>query len=274
VRDNIPWVPHDTDMGSHPKCKALIAAYGFEGYGRFQRLNELIGNSDGCRLDLTRKVYFNETAGDLRMTPLEFREFIEFLCDEEECGLVHNSGDILWTDRTQDSLEKTRATRQSGRERQNRRRNAELSRGNAEHPGSNGAVTRDDVTEQSRLDKNSSLAADPAFRPWAKKWAQERDSIDKPAKFVMAVLANPGHQRYAEVFDAYRAAHSPPPDPPEKCNTCGSTEIERDESGAFGCPICGAAFGMVRGRWVQTASGRAPPLAGEHAGLEPAEASG
>ena len=42
MRDDLPYFSHDNNAQDHPKMQALIAEYGFEGYGRFWALHERI----------------------------------------------------------------------------------------------------------------------------------------------------------------------------------------------------------------------------------------
>lgn len=260
LKDNIPWVPHDTDMGEHPKCEALIAAYGFEGYGRFQRLNELIGRADGCRLDLGRKLYFNQVAGKLRMSPDELRVFINFLADPDECGLLRCEGDVLWTDRTQEALEKTRKTREDGRDRQRRRRSTEQPPDNDEQPESNAEVTRDEGTEQSRAEQTrNAAAADSEFHAWLKRWAEHNPKIRNAPAFVRKALQDPGE--ISDLIDEYleEIANRPPP-APEVCPKCGSTDLDVGP-GLVECLSCGHGQVLSRGKWVDRVLDRAPPPA-------------
>ena len=40
MKDNLPYFSHDNNARRHPKMKALIAEFGYEGYGRFWALND------------------------------------------------------------------------------------------------------------------------------------------------------------------------------------------------------------------------------------------
>lgn len=274
MKDNITWVPHETEMGSHPKCQALIAAYGYEGYGRFHRLNELIGRSEGCRLDLRRKVYFNQTAGELRMTPAEFREFIAFLADPDECGLLHNDGDILWTTRVQDALISVRKTRADGRERQQKARqkteNSEPEEDNAAQAESNALPQRDEGTEHIRAEQTRKAAA-AGFQGWLEETIPRRQGIHNPDAFIKAVLKNPtGYPDLLEEFHAQKqpAPAQPPPPAPRRCDSCGSTSI-RQAVAVAECVRCGRHWELSSGVWIpDPETGRAPPGTGDRLVLE------
>lgn len=111
MKDNLEYFTHDADAFDHPKHQALIAVYGFEGYGRFWILNEFIGKAARCMLDISKKRNKATIANKLHMSLSEFDEFIEFLADDEECGLIKIQDGIVWTERTQEDLERVMHTR-------------------------------------------------------------------------------------------------------------------------------------------------------------------
>lgn len=117
MKDNLEYFSHDADAMEHPKHQALIAVYGFEGYGRFWALNESISKSSGGMLDLSKKRNKATIANKLQMKLSEFDEFIDFLADDEECGLLKIQDGIVWTDRTQEDLERVMRTRKDSAKR-------------------------------------------------------------------------------------------------------------------------------------------------------------
>ena len=102
MKNNLPWFAHDNDAASHPKHKALRARYGWEGYGRFWALNEIIARADGCRLDLRRPVIRASFATELGLSDAEMDDFLAFLGDPDLCGLIHYEDGVVTTDRTQE----------------------------------------------------------------------------------------------------------------------------------------------------------------------------
>ena len=151
MKDNIDYFTHSCNSHRRPELKALKAVYGFEGVGRYWTLDELIGDSPNCKLDLTKKVFFNETAGELGMSPVEFEEFLTFLCDPEECGLIHNQDGILTSRQTQEDLSRVEKTREKGRKKYNSKTSLEKSDSSREKDDSSREAGY--RAEQSRLEQ-------------------------------------------------------------------------------------------------------------------------
>ena len=111
MRENLPYFTHENNARNHAKMKALRARYGWTGYGQFWALNEIVAESAGARLDLTRPVIRSATACELGMTAEAFDEFLGFLSDDASCGLVEYQDGILTTDRTQENYSHIEAER-------------------------------------------------------------------------------------------------------------------------------------------------------------------
>jgi len=111
MKDDLPYFSHDNDARNHAKMKALRARYGWTGYGQFWALNEMISGAAHARLDLSRKVVKAGAACELGMTPDALEDFLKFLSDYEECGLIHYEKGIITTDRTQENYERVEADR-------------------------------------------------------------------------------------------------------------------------------------------------------------------
>lgn len=62
----------------------------------------MISRAEGCRLDLRRPVIRNGYATDLGFSDTEMDEFLAFLADPDQCGLIHYEDGIVTTDRTQE----------------------------------------------------------------------------------------------------------------------------------------------------------------------------
>jgi hypothetical protein len=71
----------------------------------------MIAGSAYARLDLSRKVVKSGAACELGMTPDALEDFLKFLSDHEECGLIHYEDGIITTDRTQENYERVEADR-------------------------------------------------------------------------------------------------------------------------------------------------------------------
>jgi hypothetical protein len=111
LKNNLPFFSHDNDARNHPKFKALRARYGWAGYGLFWALNEMIADAEECQLDLRRPVIKAGFASDLGLSDSEFEDFVDFLADSEQCGLIKYEDGIVTTDRTQKAYSLVRKKR-------------------------------------------------------------------------------------------------------------------------------------------------------------------
>jgi hypothetical protein len=98
VSDKLPWFKHESSDRNSGGAKALRAQYGFEGYGRFDMLREIIAEQPGARLDLSLKKNRSGYAGELGLKPDEFESFLTFLADPDECGLLHYENGTAWSE--------------------------------------------------------------------------------------------------------------------------------------------------------------------------------
>ncbi|MDR1306029.1 MAG: DUF4373 domain-containing protein [Treponema sp.] len=114
MKDDLPWFSHDNDARNHPKMKALITQYGAAGYGWFWMLNEVIAESPGAALDISRRVNRLALARELGMTGEKLDEFIAFLSDPD-IDLITLSGGILTTDRIRENHDRVAKKRQTDR---------------------------------------------------------------------------------------------------------------------------------------------------------------
>ncbi len=121
MKNNLPWFTHESDARNNRKLKAIRTKFGFEGVGRFWTLNEIIAQSDNCRLDLKRKLDRNDLSDELRMNPDELDTFLEFLADPDECGIIIYTDGVVWNEHTQEDLEKTMTNREKSRAAYNRK---------------------------------------------------------------------------------------------------------------------------------------------------------
>jgi uncharacterized phage protein (TIGR02220 family) len=121
MKDDLPYFSHDNDSRNHAKMKALRARYGWAGYGNFWALNEMISGSSHATLDLSRKVIKSATACELGMTPDALDDFLAFLADDCECGLINYEDGILTTDRTTEDYEKVVKMRDGWREKKTKK---------------------------------------------------------------------------------------------------------------------------------------------------------
>jgi hypothetical protein len=106
MKDNLPYFSHDNNAHRHPKMKALIAEYGYEGYGRFWALNERIAENPGAYIDVSRKVNKLDLAQELGMSGPDLDKFLKFLSDPE-IDLINFENGKITTDRITENYQFT-----------------------------------------------------------------------------------------------------------------------------------------------------------------------
>lgn len=101
MKNNIEYYQHFTGSHSHPKFKMLRVEYGWEGEGKFWALNNMIGDSKDCKLDLSRKFIVADIVDLFGMDKTKFNEFITYLV--EECELLIREGNFITTETVQEN---------------------------------------------------------------------------------------------------------------------------------------------------------------------------
>ena len=119
MKDNLPYFSHDNDASQHPKMRALIAKYGYAGYGRFWVLNERIARSPDAFIDISRKVNKLDLAKELDLDENELKEFLDFLADPE-IDIINICNGKLTTDRVTELFSKAIEGRKKDRNRRNK----------------------------------------------------------------------------------------------------------------------------------------------------------
>lgn len=262
MKDDLPYFSHDNDARNHPKMKALRARFGWTGYGQFWALNEMIAGAPQARLDLSRKVVRSSVACELGMTTDALDDFLRFLEDKDECGLINYSDGILTTDRTQEDYEHVTKMREQ---------KSAAGKASALKKASNSTAVRESSTavqqplkktptaveewngknqenraEQSREEKSSSSARaddiprdDPGLLAYALDLAKKAKARN-PGAYARTLLDKP------DVIAAYRESLVLPEaepiraPPPKTCSECSGkiTLI----AGEAVCGKCGAAW--------------------------------
>ena len=115
MKDNLPFFSHDNNARNHPKMKALIAEFGYEGYGRFWALNERIAESAGAFIDISRKVYKLDLAKELGLDGDGLDKFLAFLSDPD-IDLINLQNGIITTDRITELFTHTMENRKEARD--------------------------------------------------------------------------------------------------------------------------------------------------------------
>ena len=91
------YFSHDADAANDMKCRKLVRHYGFEGYGRWWRVCELLAAEHGHRLDMGDADVAEVVADELDMTLGELREFVSYLV---ESSLLKTDGEgRVWSER-------------------------------------------------------------------------------------------------------------------------------------------------------------------------------
>jgi hypothetical protein len=157
MKDSLPYFSHDNDARRHPKMKALIAEYGYEGYGRFWALNERIAESSGAYIDISKKVNKLDLANELGMDGEHLDRFLTFLSDPE-IDLITIADNKITTDRVAALFSQTMENREHERNKKRRRRGKrEIPDGNSGFPdnvpGETDNFPKESDTDKTRQDK-------------------------------------------------------------------------------------------------------------------------
>ena len=268
MKQNIDFFTHDTDSHQHPKHELLIATYGYEGYGRFWALNEMIGKAENARLDLGVKRNRSKVANVLKMTLQELDEFVEFL-SSDDCELVDKSVDyVLTTDRTQHDLGYAMNTREAARNRKNAGSiendgdSGELSESSAEqfHEGREGREGREGNEEKEGEEDapTREASSSPQFLPWLLTFLRTEREMRNPEQFARKVTRNPG--KYPDLLEEFELSRSPDAksraSPKQCCPHCGKqTLFVTDSAGVTRCPVCNKLIGEFEDDVPFTAEG-------------------
>lgn len=257
MKDDLPYFSHDNDAHLHPKMKALRARFGWAGYGQFWALNEMIAGAPRARLDLSRKVVRAATACELGMTPDGLDDFLGFLSDPDECGLVDYSDGIVTTERTQDDYEKMDAGRRSAQERYTRKKTSPENRETSPEKDETSAnFARETIENRIELEQNR-IKQQPraratlvdnfpepgpeaelaAFEAWALGKAKEAKARN-PKAYAKTLMADPSR------LEEFRASLAPEPErtsafvpAPGPCD-CGGTIRANTFDGIGECTSC------------------------------------
>lgn len=251
MKEDLPWFKHKKDARHASGAKALIAEYGFEGYGRFSALLEIISSQPGACLDLSLKKNRSGYAGELRMTPADFDAFLNFLADEDECGLIRYEDGIVTSEDIEKDYsrveQKRGSNKQSYQSRQpsDNRQTSETPIQTTETPNQSSELIQSRA-EQSRREKSSSSARaddiprdDPGLLAYALDLAKKAKARN-PGAYARTLLDK------SDVIAAYRESLVLPepepsrPPPPKTCSECSGkiTLI----AGEAVCGKCGAAW--------------------------------
>jgi hypothetical protein len=198
MRDDLLYFSHDTNAQDHPKMQALIAEYGFEGYGRFWALNERIAAASGAAIDISKKVNKLSLGRSLGLNEEGITRFLAFLSDPE-IDLVNISPEgILTTDRTQENYQITNKIRERDRDRKQDLQKKKFQAENGKFQAESENLPAQKNAEKTFHPENDEFHQENAvFRP--EKTTNRIDRIDRSIK------------RDREIDDDNRAAGKNPP---------------------------------------------------------------
>lgn len=87
---------HDENALSDPKIMSMMSVYGFEGYGRFWALVELLRREDSYKINMTKKTFYHSIAHYLRSDIEQTKEFLNDCIFEFE--LFQSDGESFWSE--------------------------------------------------------------------------------------------------------------------------------------------------------------------------------
>lgn len=256
MNNDLPWFRHEKDARNTPAAKALRAAYGFDGYGRYMMLLEILADEPGARLDLSLKKNRAGYSIELGMKPDEFDNFLVFLSNPEECGLIHYEDGIVWSDDIDHDYGKVEAKRERRRESYQSGQPVDDRNDISDDRNDESDGTIDTRAEKTRLDKRSSAAREglpvdkseeASLAAFALERAKKTQGVKNPGAYARKLQDEP------DVIAAWREALRNPPPPPEPklpppgdCPTCGGQRwrYPGDTYDVCTCTRCG-----VKARW-------------------------
>lgn len=92
------YFSHDTDSAQDIKCRRLLRRLGMEGYGRWWRLCELLGATDGHKLSIESEEDAEIIAEELHLDGQ--KELMDYLLVLSDVGLIQMPGNgLIWSER-------------------------------------------------------------------------------------------------------------------------------------------------------------------------------
>jgi hypothetical protein len=118
MKNNLPYFAHYSSTHNQPVMQALLAEYGFEGYGKYWFFCEKIASCPNAVLDISSRVIRLTIARDMGMSAEEFDSFIRFL-NAPDIKLVKFENGIITTDFLQEDYQKVLKKRNRDRSEKN-----------------------------------------------------------------------------------------------------------------------------------------------------------
>lgn len=134
MKKNLEYYRHYCQSHNHPKFKMLRLKYGWEGEGKFWALNNMIGLSEDCKLNIKKGYNKAIVASDLQFSLEEFEAYLQYL--HKDCKLIIYKSGIISTELTQENYFKVHGDRVAAKIRKKKskftRENDELIKSSAE----------------------------------------------------------------------------------------------------------------------------------------------
>jgi len=116
MKHDLPYFSHYSTTHNEPVMQALLAEYGFEGFGRFWILCEKIAASPNAILDISSRVIKLTIARSLGLSVDDFDSFIEFLNASDINLIKFVDNDKISTDHLQEDYLKVARKRKKDRD--------------------------------------------------------------------------------------------------------------------------------------------------------------
>lgn len=162
MKKNIEWYPHRKDSHRHPKFKMLRTLYGSGNVGwamegRFWALNNIIADSEECKIDLSKVRNKAVLAEELNLSLSELDQFIDHLLSSEVELLYETNDNIYTTKKVKEALELSLEEREKARLRKGKSKSSGgKDKSSGELPESSGEkLTHDSKVEYKKVHDNT-----------------------------------------------------------------------------------------------------------------------
>jgi hypothetical protein len=182
MKEDLPYFSHDNNARNHPKMKALIAEFGYEGYGKFWALNEKIAEASGAVLDISKKVNKLDLAKELNFDSAGLDVFLKFLSDPE-IDLVNVNNGKITTDRVTEQYDFVISKRKKQREKKAKSENGEIVGENDKIASENGEIvgdfnTKDRIIKDSITKDNKTNKGETQSSPEKQLTQSQKDAVE------------------------------------------------------------------------------------------------
>jgi len=114
MKHDLPYFSHYSTTHNEPRMQALLAEHGFEGYGRYWTLCEIIASSPNAILDISSRIIKLPVARALGLNAEEFDSFIVFL-SAPDIKLIRLENCLVTTDQLQEDYQRVTKKRERDR---------------------------------------------------------------------------------------------------------------------------------------------------------------